>query len=139
LVKGELEAHGHTSSEAGNKIKIEGSSVLVPSASAQLLALAIHELATNAVKYGALGQPSGQLIVRWDIEKQLPNPTARVEWRESGVAMPEGGRKRRGYGSELIERALPYQLSAKTSLQFGPNGVCCDITVPITSEARADG
>src|SRR4051812_32828089 len=112
LVAGELEAHGHASPEAGSKVKIEGSSVLLPSSSAQLLALAIHELATNAVKYGALAQRSGQLVVRWEVDKDSTKPMAAVEWRETGVTMPEGGRKRRGYGSELIERALPFQLGA---------------------------
>jgi len=139
LVAGELEAHGHASRQASSKVKIEGSSVLLPSSSAQLLALAIHELATNAVKYGALGQRSGQLVVRWDVDKDSTKPMAAVEWRETGVAMPEGGRKRRGYGSELIERALPFQLGAKTKLEFRPDGLCCEILVPITSKERRDG
>jgi two-component sensor histidine kinase len=120
-------------------VKIEGSSVLLPSSSAQLLALAIHELATNAVKYGALAQRSGQLAVRWEVDKEAAKPIAAVEWRETGVAMPEGGRKRRGYGSELIERALPFQLGAKTKLEFRPDGLCCEIIVPITSKESRDG
>jgi len=49
--------------------------------------------------------------------------------------MPEGGSpKRKGYGSELIERALPYQLRAKTQLDFGPDGVRCAILVPVPAE-----
>ena len=45
--------------------------------------------------------------------------------------MPEGGRERKGYGSELIEKALPYQLGAKTKLEFGVDGVRCEIAVPL--------
>jgi len=56
------------------------------------------------------------------------------------VTMPEGPR-RKGYGSELIERALPYQLNAKTQLEFGPDGVCCTIAVPVrlSNEGSAHG
>ena len=132
LVTTELDAHGHSQIK-DSKVAIDGPSVLLPPASAQLLALALHELATNAVKYGALSQSSARLIVRWEIEKDSPKPCAIVEWRESGVAMPEGGRQRKGYGSELIERALPLQLGARTSLEFGAHGVRCEITIPLTS------
>ncbi|MET4092352.1 PAS domain S-box protein [Bradyrhizobium sp. S3.5.5] len=133
LVEGELEAHGHSQLK-GSKVKIEGPSVLLPSSTIQLLSLALHELATNAVKYGALGQPSGQLIVRWEIKDQSPDPLALVVWRESGVAMPQKTPMRKGYGSELIERALPFQLGARTSLEFEPDGVHCEIIVPITTK-----
>ena len=55
-----------------------------------------------------------------------------LEWRESGVPMAEAGPPRRkGYGSELIERALPYQLGAETRLEFGADGVRCAIVVPV--------
>jgi PAS domain S-box-containing protein len=132
LVEGELEAHGH-SQLRNNRVTIEGPSVLLPPTSAQLVALALHELATNAVKYGALGKSSGLLIVRWEI-KDHTLPRALVAWRESGVAMTPEGRTRKGYGSELIERALPFQLGARTRLEFTPDGVHCDITVPITTK-----
>jgi two-component sensor histidine kinase len=137
LVEGELEAHGHVQLN-DNKIKIEGPSVLLPSASAQLMSLGLHELATNAVKHGALGQPSGRLIVRWEIKHNTPTPLALVEWRETGVAMPRSEDIRQGYGSELIERALPFQLGAKTSLEFAPDGVRCEIAVPIATRDLLD-
>jgi two-component sensor histidine kinase len=53
--------------------------------------------------------------------------------------MPEGGPQRRGYGSELIERALPFQLGAETSLKFELDGVRCQISVPITRNEQPDG
>jgi two-component sensor histidine kinase len=65
-----------------------------------------------------------------------PTPEIVLEWRESGVTMPRSeSPKRKGYGSELIERALPYQLRAKTKLEFGPDGVRCAILVPVPSES----
>jgi two-component sensor histidine kinase len=72
--------------------------------------LAIHELATNAAKYGALSQQSGKLRVIWNLRKNDKDNFVKLEWRETGVSLPSGMPVRRGYGRELIERALPYQL-----------------------------
>ncbi len=133
LVEIELHAHGEEAMEPG-RVNIEGPSATLPASSAQTLALAIHELATNAVKYGALNQAAGRLDVSWKIEN-IKGASRRVvlDWRESGVDMPHrNGRK--GYGSELIERALPYQLKAQTDLQFGPDGVRCRIATEIEPE-----
>jgi len=104
---------------------------------AQTLGLAVHELATNAVKYGALSQPMGHLAVNWQVEVEDGVPNVSLEWIESGVAMgPNGPASRKGYGTELIERALPYQLGAKTTLEFGPDGVRCKIKVPVPEKSR---
>jgi two-component sensor histidine kinase len=75
--------------------------------------------------------------VTWRLEDGGDGQVRRVvlDWRESGVAMPGGGPPaRKGYGSELIERALPYQLGAETRLEFGMDGVRCRITVPVARE-----
>ena len=105
------------------------------SASVQILAMALHELATNAVKYGALAQPQARLAIRWRVESPEAGgpPWLNIEWRESGVAMPAEGEPPRGSGQgrELIERALPYQLSARTSFVLGPDGVECTIAMPL--------
>ena len=126
LIEAELSPYGDDGQS--EKIRVEtGKPVALTATTAQTVALALHELATNAVKHGALSQPEGRLSVRWNVEGDV----ARLRWRESGVAMPEGGPSRRGYGSELIEQALPYQLGAQTRLEFGTDGVRCEITVPI--------
>ncbi len=127
LVEGELAAHG---SEA-ERVQVGGPAVQLAATSVQALALALHELATNAVKHGALGQPTGRLEVVWRVEEEEGKRWVALEWRESGVTMPAAGRQaRKGYGSELIERALPYQLKAKTRIEFGADGVRCSIVVP---------
>jgi PAS domain S-box-containing protein len=139
LVRAEIEAHVDGSPE-GSNVTIDGPPALVRSVSAQALALGIHELATNAVKYGALKQSSGNLAVVWRIEgNDRTGRRAVLDWRESGVAMPGEGASaiRKGYGSELIERALPYQLQAATSLEFGSDGVRCRIITPIEPEELA--
>ena len=126
IIKGELAAHG---GEQADKVVAEGPSVTLPAPSGQAMALAIHELATNAQKHGAIRQPSGRLSVTWRIEEQEGKPLAVVDWRETGVEVTAP--RRRGYGSELIERALPYQLNARTRLEFAEDGVRCRIVVPV--------
>jgi PAS domain S-box-containing protein len=136
LVQAELAAHGDGHTET-DRITIDGPPAAVSAGAAQALSLAIHELATNAVKYGALSGESGRLSVTWQIE-QAENRSIVLDWRESGVAIQAGEPKRRGYGSELIERAIPYQLKARTRLDFGPQGVNCQIAVPVTEQVNDD-
>jgi two-component sensor histidine kinase len=138
LVTAELMAHGKDDMQSG-KIIVSGPPVDIPTAAAQTLGLALHELATNAVKYGALAHAKGMLHVAWSVVTEGGEPRVSLEWRETGVEMPATKPDRKGYGSELIERALPYQLNAKTDLEFAPDGVKCSITVPVPggqTEAR---
>jgi PAS domain S-box-containing protein len=129
LICVELEAHGAV--EGGGRIIVDGPTAELDPSSAQVLALALHELATNALKHGALGQPTGRLRVAWQLERKADETRLVLEWRETGVCMPSGKPTRRGYGSELIEKALPYQLMAKTNFAYGSDGVRCSISVPV--------
>jgi two-component system CheB/CheR fusion protein len=137
LLHGELSAHlSLDGSENKNRVSIEGpAGVPLRSATVQTLALALHELTTNAVKYGALSQHEGRLRVAWQVVASSDgDERLQVDWRESGVAdMPDAGAPARGggYGRELIERALPHQLGAKTSYALEPDGVHCTIEVAI--------
>ncbi|GEP11432.1 PAS domain S-box protein [Methylobacterium gnaphalii] len=110
--------------------------VALRSSTVQTLALAFHELMTNALKYGALAQPNGRLVISWrtDVSDLDQQPWLHVDWRESGVVMPASCEAPRGGGSgrELIERALPYQLGAKTTYVMEPDGVHCTIALPIS-------
>ena len=127
LVSAELLAAGDGTSD---RVTIEGPSVNLPGDGVQPMALALHELATNAVKYGAIAQPSGHLSVTWRLEGSDSTAQLVLEWRESGVAMPNDLPARQGYGTELITRALPYQLKAETQLEFTRDGVRCTIALP---------
>jgi two-component sensor histidine kinase len=84
------------------------------------------------VKYGAFAQPEGRVKITWRLENDSHHRLAHIVWQETGVRIPEGGATRKGYGRELIERALPYQLDAKTKLQFESDGVRCEIEVPVS-------
>ena len=97
---------------------------------AECLALAVHELATNSLKFGSLATPNGHLAVTWAIaEGQLPR--LRITWLESGTTIASLAPRRRGFGQELIECTLPYELGAETRLLFSPGGVVCEIDVPL--------
>lgn len=132
LLDSELAALGDTA-----RVTLEGpKGVALRSSTVQTLALAIHELTTNAIKYGALAQSEGGLRIAWRVGRSAedPRPWLHVDWQESGVRMPPGGgaSARSGAGRELIERALPYQLGATTTLTMTPDGVRCTISLPVS-------
>jgi PAS domain S-box-containing protein len=108
------------------------------SGTVQTLAMALHELATNAVKYGALGQPGARLAILWRLLEPAPDgrPKLLIDWRESGVRMP--GAPGRGQGRDLIEKALPYQLKAQTRFVLGADGVHCTIALPVSTSPAPD-
>jgi two-component sensor histidine kinase len=111
--------------------------VKLRSSTVQTLALGLHELATNALKYGALSRPEGRLSISWSVQRTADEELRlEVEWRESGVLVQRGPDEkpaRMGYGRELIERALPYQLKAETTYVITPEGVHCTIALPIST------
>jgi two-component system CheB/CheR fusion protein len=101
----------------------------------QALALALHELATNALKYGAFDTSRGHLSVTWQVlRNNETTPRLALEWVEAGLEIPRAlaANPPRGYGRELIENALPYQLDATTSFNLGEDGVRCLIELPLT-------
>lgn len=137
LIREEISAHVAIDQEGrGEQVTLTGpTDVPLKSATVQTLALALHELATNAVKYGALSQPDGRLEVCWDVREPAKNERhLLIDWRERGVAgIPSAGAPAQGggYGRELIERALPYQLGARTTYQFEEDGIHCTIDVQV--------
>jgi two-component system CheB/CheR fusion protein len=132
VIRLELQAHG---SGQGDGVVVEGPPVTLDFGRIQTLALALHELATNAVKYGALNGNGGRLEVVWTrtVGKQ-GDPWLVLNWRESQVTMP-ADTSRQGYGRKLIEKALTFTLRAKTELTFGEDGVSCRIEMPLESTA----
>lgn len=99
----------------------------------QTMALALHELATNARKYGALSNEQGRLSVRWRTYADESGERLALEWREVGGQPPTAELDRKGgYGRELIERALPYSLNARTSFEHDEAGLRCTIDMPLT-------
>jgi light-regulated signal transduction histidine kinase (bacteriophytochrome) len=111
-----------------------GPDIVLTSKSALALSLAIHELATNAAKYGALSMPDGRVAIRWTLTEQ---GGLDLSWTESGgpeVRTPN----RRGFGSTLIERALAMETDGQATLHYMPSGVVCEVALPPASMAPAD-
>jgi two-component system CheB/CheR fusion protein len=132
LLESELSAQ---SVEDSGKITLDGpKNVVIRSVSVQALAMAIHELTTNAVKHGALGQENGRLNIRWRVQTENGSPWILIDWKESavdGVRSPDGDR-RSGSGRRLIEDALPYQFGARTTFAIEKDGAHCTIALPIS-------
>ena len=101
---------------------------------AETMALAIHELATNSVKYGALSKTTGRVEAVWRIDPAERVPQLRFQWAEAGGPPIETTPDRRGFGTELLERTLAYELKAKTTLKFDRMGLRCTIVMPLTEQ-----
>ncbi|WP_437872155.1 HWE histidine kinase domain-containing protein [Methylorubrum extorquens] len=132
LIRTELDALG--GGDFANRIHIAGPPVRLRKASMQTLALAVHELATNARKYGALTTEHGRLSVTWRADRDdQGGGNLLIEWIEEGISRPreEQSPTRRGYGRELIEQAMPYALNAKTHYELGETRLRCAIELPL--------
>jgi PAS domain S-box-containing protein len=132
LVRLELDALGRN--VLLDRVEVSGPAVRIRNSTVQVLALGLHELATNARKYGALSTDEGRLRIGWHVEQIDGDPCLLLSWIEElavGVAVK---RDRRGYGRELIERALPYSLNAETRYELDDAGLRCTIALPLARE-----
>jgi PAS domain S-box-containing protein len=122
-------------SRAHEQIAIAGEPVTVTPRAALTLALALHELTTNASKYGALSTPEGRIEVRWHVaQEQARPPMLHIEWRERGgppVAVPQ----RQGFGSRFIEGSVAAELEGKARLDYDPAGLVCTMDIPLKAAA----
>jgi two-component sensor histidine kinase len=142
LINAELAAQSVRAGENG-RVTLDGPrGIPLRSRTVQSLAMALHELMTNAIKYGALKQPNAHLTIRWRQESSAESgkPWLHVDWKESGVEMPPLGAKPQGNGQgrELIERVLPYQFDAKTTFAMEADGVHCTISLPASEHEVND-
>jgi light-regulated signal transduction histidine kinase (bacteriophytochrome)/CheY-like chemotaxis protein len=121
LVDEELRAY----EGADRAISIEGPTIELTPKAALSISMVLHELATNAAKYGSLSSAGGRLAVRWTLD----DAGLRLAWRETGgptVRRPE----RRGFGRMLVETSVAYELEGEVDLRFEPEGVACDVAIP---------
>jgi two-component sensor histidine kinase len=92
--------------------------------------MAIQELTTNAVKYGALSNKTGQIAIGWRLDGTKAPPCLHLTWEESG-GPPVQAPKRRGFGTRLTERSLALDLDGNVCIAFAPGGVVCTIDAPL--------
>ena len=128
LVEKVLEPFSVTSGSA-ERYTVEGVSVRLSPKAALALGIAINELATNAVKYGAFSNTAGKVAIGWTVEPRSDGRWLSLYWREQD-GPPVTPRLRRGFGSRVIEQGLRHELSGKVDLDFRPGGVVCTIDVP---------
>ena len=111
-----------------DQFEIAGDNIAISSGPAVSLSMVIHELCTNAVKHGALSAPSGHVSISWLISK---DQRFKLHWKESG-GPPVQEPSRKSFGSRLIEQALPGQLEGEARLRFEPDGLSCEVNIPLS-------
>lgn len=133
VIEAELQ---HFRSVLDDAILLEGPELQLAPNHALSFGLAVHELATNAAKYGALSVPDGRVRIRWQRGEDPGGETAwaEVEWQESG-GPPVASQRRRGFGTELIEKVVAHELRQPVTLDFAPEGVRCVLRVPVRRPA----
>lgn len=120
---------GHHLDRENSQVTIQGPNIFLKPEAAQNIGLAIHELSTNAAKYGALSVPTGHVDIRWARRPAETGGGFELSWREAGgpsVSKPAS----RGFGSLVIERNLARALDGTVDLDFAPSGLVCNVSVP---------
>jgi PAS domain S-box-containing protein len=115
----------------------EGPDVQLSPKAAETMTLAVHELTTNALKYGALSVPDGKVTVRWEIVYKQDRQWLSFDWSEAGAPEPPASDKPRrvGFGSELIEGRIPYELSGRGNVRIEAGGAQCHLEFPLKGGA----
>jgi len=136
LLRDELSAHFKLDAQEdpARSVITGDETVALPPNVVQPLAMALHELATNAVKYGAFSLPAGRLEVTWVVEQTARHPRLlTIVWSERGVPTRADPQPKRGGGNgrHLIERALPYQTGGETQFRFAEDGLRCVMRLPV--------
>lgn len=115
------------------RFSIDGPAVRLCPRPSLALSMALHELCTNAVKYGALSVPAGRVRIHWHIREGDDRRRLLLAWQESG-GPPVTPPTRRGFGTRLVERGLRHDLGGEVELAFGHGGVTCSIDMPLAED-----
>jgi len=115
---------------------IQGPEARLTSKTAELMSLLIHELTTNALKFGALCQSRAKIAVTWRIALRENQRILQFDWLESGVQMSAGAPSRSGFGTEVVERLIARELQGEGRMTFMPDGVRCMIKLPLSEPAQ---
>ena len=134
LVKAALEPFGVAEGQS-ERLVITGENVRLTPKATLALGIVFHELATNAVKYGAFSNETGLILIDWKIEPKPEGIRLILHWKEKGgpsVTPPS----RKGFGSQVIERGLAHELEGTVHLDYRADGVICTIDIPAPHAAR---
>ncbi len=122
--------------ERGDRVVVSGDAVTLNAPAALLLGMILHELATNAAKYGALSNERGQIEVSW--AKNARTKRLGLTWAERNGPQPVEPGKNKGFGLTLIERGLAHELKGEASFEFREGGIRCFLDMPL-AEIEAAG
>ncbi len=114
-----------------DQIEVEGPDIGLSPKAAEILTLAVHELATNAAKYGALSASTGMVKVSWEVQPGDEEDMLTLRWSETGVRVAATAPRREGFGTELIQERVPYELDGRGEIEFLPGGVRAVISFPL--------
>ena len=128
LIKAALEPFGVANGRSEHFV-ITGGNIRVSPKVALALGIAFHELATNAVKYGAFSDKAGSVLISWTIEPSPDGNRLLLRWQEKD-GPPVTPPSRKGFGSRVIERGLPHELEGAVHLDYPPDGLVCTINFP---------
>jgi PAS domain S-box-containing protein len=133
---------GHVIESADDRLEDRGERVMLKPEAAQNVALALHELATNAAKYGALSTPEGRIAVRWGLAEAVPGspeqePVFEITWQERGGPRVDEP-KRKGFGRLMIERLVPRAIDGTSELVFDPAGIRWTLRFPTEYLTESD-
>ncbi|MGG5819823.1 HWE histidine kinase domain-containing protein [Falsiroseomonas sp. HW251] len=109
------------------RVDLAGPSVVLPPGATQAIAMTVHELATNAVKHGALSVPDGRVSVSWSVAGEV----LRLHWAEAGGPRLDGPPMRQGFGSRVLDSTVRGQLGGAVSRSWSDTGLVCDLEIPL--------
>lgn|SRR5512139_333541 len=121
---------------AAKQVTIEGPDLALKPEAAQNLGLALHELAINAAKFGALSVPAGRVAITWVQREDMADNAVELDWREQ-LGPKVKVRRKKGFGSMVIERNLARALDAEVNMDFDPDGLHCHIVIPASQVLAA--
>jgi PAS domain S-box-containing protein len=130
VIAGAVEPYRHQNE---GRFRIKGPDVRLPPRMALALAMALQELITNALKYGALSTQDGEVRIGWIIDRTRSPARLELRWQEVG-GPPVTPPSRRGFGSRLIQRSLAQDLEGQVDLNYAPSGVICTVAAPLAAE-----
>ena len=126
----------HYGAKEGDQATLSGPDIYLRPRAGQVLALAIHELAVNAVEHGALGL-GGRVDVAWKVEASVATPELTIIWKERGSGLAKRGPA--GFGTEVLTSTIAYELNATADMAFETDGLRCSLSFPLTDRIRKAG
>jgi PAS domain S-box-containing protein len=124
--------------DQANRVSVEGYPCVVTPRVAQALGLAIYELATNALKFGALSAPTGKVDIRWQAQARNGGREFRLSWHESG-GPPAVRPRKKGFGSSIIENMIARSVLGSVTISYPPTGLVWELVAPEAGLTQAAG